>query len=350
MATEHYEYLAVNQIQCPRCGNVKEIALYAGHIVERGKIEVIDHPEPRLDDGETGQILFQPVLACLCGSDMPFFQEGGNSYPLEPGYSLHEMVGEVIATNGEKFKPGEKVLAVPIRQQGFFERYVLPEKRAIPLDPRCADEDAVLSQPLATVLYALRKLPNLLDLDVAIVGQGPVGHIFCAVLRNLGARQIIAIDKLKSRLVRNRDMGATDVIHAGTDDPVEAVRELTDGKMADLVIECVGHGEQALNLCESLCCEHGRILFFGVPLETIEQINWRKIFFKELTIHTSVDPDFERDFPLAMRWVAERRIDLTPLITHRFPLEDVQEAFQIFGGRRDGALKVFLDLPGEWSV
>ncbi len=75
---------------------------------------------------------------------------------------------------------------MPIRQRGLYERYTLSEERAIPLDHRRPPEQALLAQPLGTVIFALKKLPSVLDKDVVIVGQGPIGQLFNASLRNLG--------------------------------------------------------------------------------------------------------------------------------------------------------------------
>jgi threonine dehydrogenase-like Zn-dependent dehydrogenase len=318
--------------------------VFAGQIQRRGRIEIVEVPEARLDG--PGEILFQPSTACLCGSDLPFFDGEHLEYPLRPGLSLHEMVGTVVESSGSHFRAGEKVLAVPVGQAGFFERYALSEERAVPIDPRIPSEEmAVLAQPLGTVIYALKKLPPLVDAEVAVVGQGPMGQIFCATLRNLGAREIIAIDRLRSRLERSPGFGATVLIDSSAEDPVEAVERATAGRLCDLVIECVGHRDQQLDLCARLCRHGGRVLCFGVPPDRITVEVWRQLFNRNITIHTSVDPDFRRDFPLAMRWIAERRVDVSRLITHRFPLRGAQEAFETFRDRCDGALKVILELP-----
>jgi threonine dehydrogenase-like Zn-dependent dehydrogenase len=255
------------------------------------------------------------------------------------------MIGRVAATNGSRFRAGDRVLCVPVNQCGLFERYVVSEERAIPLDPRVPDEHAVLAQPLGTVMFATRKLPAIIDRTVAVVGQGPIGHLFNMVLRNLGAREIIGIDRLASRLERSRVTGATHVVCTDQQCPVEAVSRLTGGQMADIVIEAIGHDEQAFNLCTELCGNGGRMLYFGVPPVTIDAIRWRELFFKSITVHTSVNPDFRSDFPLAMRWIAERRVDVAPLLTHRYPLREIQTAFETFRDRRDGALKVLVDFP-----
>lgn len=320
----------------------------AGRIVAPGRIEFVDVPEPGLPAGSAGgagEILFQPELACLCGSDLPYFQRATECRVIDIGHSLHEMIGTVVATNGNRFRPGDRVLCVPVDQCGLFERYVVSAERAIPLDDRVPAEQALLAQPLGTVLFALKKLPPLLDLDVVVVGQGPIGQLFNAALRNLGARRIIGVDLLASRLATSRRMGATDVVCNAGQDPVAALAALTDGRLADVVIEAVGHAEQALNLCIDLCRHAGRILYFGVPPWTLDGVRWRDLFLKNLTVHTSVNPDFRADFPLAMRWIGEGRVNLAPLITHRFPLAEIQAAFETFRDRKDGAQKVLIEFP-----
>ncbi|MBX3437904.1 MAG: alcohol dehydrogenase catalytic domain-containing protein, partial [Planctomycetaceae bacterium] len=155
--------------------------MLAGQITQPRRIELINIAEPTLPE-EPGQIIFQPEIGCLCGSDLPYFDGELSQEPHQIGHSLHEMVGSVVDTSGNKFRPGDRVLAVPINQVGLFERFVLSEQRAIPLDPRPDEEHALLAQPLGTVLYALRKLPSFIDQTVVVVGQGPIGQMLNAVL------------------------------------------------------------------------------------------------------------------------------------------------------------------------
>lgn len=318
--------------------------MLAGSITTPNRIDLIEVPEPTLSNDGPPEIIFQPEITCLCGSDLPFFTMNGE-YPLELGHSLHEMIGTVVETNGKRYKPGDRVLSVPFNQLGLFERFALPEERAIPLDTRVPEEHAMLAQPFGTVVFALKKLPNMIDKDVAVVGAGPIGQLFCAGLRNMGARHIISIDKLESRLATSPKMGATHTVCNQDADAVGSVRDILRGELPDVVIEAVGHGDQALNLCIELCRPFGRILYFGVPPETIDGVRWRDLLIKNLTVHTSVNPSFERDFPLAMQWIGEGRVDLSPIITHRFPLAEIQTAFETFRDRTDGALKVIVEFP-----
>ena len=317
--------------------------MLAGQITQRRRIELTDHPEP--EPGKSGEIVFQPEIACLCGSDVPYFVAKHPEYPLQVGLSLHEMVGTVLWADGSRFREGQKVLAVPTNHVGIFERFAITENFVVPLDLRRPLEEMILCQPLGTVLYGLRLLPNLLGWNVVVVGQGPIGQLFCGALRNLGARQIIGIDRIAARLSLSQRMGATAVINVEQEDPIAAVADLTGGTMADLVVEAVGHEHQALNLCIDLCRRLGRIHYFGVPPQIVDGIRWRDVMMKNLSFSTSLGPDFARDYPLAMQWIGEGRIDVRPLVTHSFPLSEIQTAFETFSDRKDGACKVLIRFP-----
>lgn len=329
--------------------------MLAGHFPAKHRIELVDVPEPVLDraspePGQPGDIIFQPEISCLCGSDLPYFNAEHPEFTnRKVGHSLHEMTGTVVATNGKKFRPGDKVLAVPVNQQGLYERYVVSEARAIPVDPRLPKNRAFLAQPLGTVIFGIKKLPQVLDQDVVIVGQGPIGQMFTACMRMLGAREIIAVELLESRLALSPKMGATATINPNKADVAAEVSRITGGAMADIVIEAVGHADHALNLALSLVKQAGRLLYFGVPPEKVDQVSWRDAFVRNVTVHTTVNPDFSRDFPLAMRWLAEGRMDLGPLVTHTYPLREIQTAFETFRDRKDGAQKVVLEFPAGQS-
>ena len=290
--------------------------MLAGEIYGPKQIRLVDVPEPELDPDGSGEIIFQPELSCLCGSDMLFFEEEHPEYKPRLGHSLHEMIGRVVATNGQRYQVNDRVLCVPEDQNGLWERYVVNENRAIPVDPRPPEHHALMAQPLGTVFLAWQRIPPVLGQSVVVIGQGPMGQLFCATLRNLGARQIIAVDKIGYRLETSLKMGATDVVNSSEVDPVETVKSLTDGKGADLVIEVVGHTEQVLNLCIDLGCVDSRILFFGVPMDVIQEIHWRKLFWNRQNVITSVGPDFATDFPLAMQWIAEGRLVSRDSVIH----------------------------------
>lgn len=321
--------------------------MLAGKMSGDHQVELIDIPEPTLPPrtDDTSYIIFQPEIGCLCGSDVPYFT--GADVPSERviTHSLHEMIGSVVETNGDRFKPGDRVLAVPFDQRGLAERYSLPDTRAIPLDSRISEEEAMMAQPLGTVIFALRKLPNVIGKTVAVVGQGPIGQLYTMCLRNLGAKQIIAIDINEDRLAISKEHGATSTISADKQDVISEILSLTDRQGCDIVIEAIGHDEIALNLCIDLCRRFGIILFFGVPSVRVNDLRMFDLLQKSIQIITSMDPDFTLDFPLAMQWIAEGRVDVSRILTHRYPLSEIQQAFELFRDRKDGCIKVVIEFP-----
>ena len=250
--------------------------MLAAEIYDEKQIRMIDIEEPTLQGSEGGDIIFQPELACLCGSDLLYFEADNPAYKPEIGHSLHEMIGTVVDTNGSKFKVGDQVLCVPYRQMGLQERFVCTEKQAIPVDARPDLREALLAQPLGTVLFATRRLPNLQGLNVAVIGQGPMGQLWNVTLKQLGCRQIIGVDLNAERLKVSPQMGATETLQVSTGQSDEeiaaAVQKTLGGQKPDLVIECVGHREQVVNLCLEICKEHGNVFFFGVPTQTLQEI------------------------------------------------------------------------------
>ena len=147
-------------------------------------------------------------------------------------------------------------------------------------------------------------------------------------------------------MARSCEFGATDVFvtrEPGGRDAIARVAELTGGVLADLVVEAVGHEEQQFNLAASLTRTKGRVLYFGIPPDQMIPVALEPIVRKSLTIHTSVPDDLRPFVTIAQRAIKRGQIDPVRLITHRFPFAQVQQAFETYRDRRDGALKVILD-------
>jgi len=318
----------------------------AGRITAPHRIELVDVDAPhRPADGE---VIVALETACLCGSDIAYFSEPQPAYPLPLGLSLHEMIGTVIASASPAFKRGDRVMPLPLGLRGLFEHLVIPDARVVHVgrldEPGALPNDvAVLAQPLATVLSALTTVPNVVGSLVVVVGQGPMGQLLNAALASVGAARIIGIDRIPGRLDVSLALGATDAINASDADPVAAVRELTGGRMADLVVEAVGHGEQAFDLAVALCRDRGRMLYFGVPPEGPMAVDWHRVFRKSLTIQASTPSDLRPFVRTALQWIRERRIEPQRLVTHRFAVHDIQRAFEYYSDRIDGAMKVLVD-------
>src|SRR5437879_1937033 len=178
--------------------------IWAGQIVAPRRVEIVPvaMPEP----GE-GQIRVRSRIGCLCGSDLPYYYGDprnpileGLEMPLVPSLSLHELIGTVDASRCEQFQEGDPVLALPYGNRGLAEAFLSEPARAVPLPADATGDHLVLAQPLGTVFHAVNKLGPLINQTVVVVGQGPMGLLFTALLTRLAVRRVIALELLPARL------------------------------------------------------------------------------------------------------------------------------------------------------
>jgi threonine dehydrogenase-like Zn-dependent dehydrogenase len=331
----------------------------AARITEPMKIEVVEVEKPEVEEG---QILVRNKIAGICGSDMPFFlRERPMEYPLAPGVPGHECIGVVAQTRCKEYKEGDEVLALPIGVCGFAEYFVSVPAGTVRLPVGDMRDKLVVAQPLGTVIHACRKLFHPLlhpareesaPLDVgswrfpgtkvAILGQGPIGLLFTAMVRSMKADPVIGIDLMDYRLEVAMKMGATHVINRSNSDLTKMVSKITDGTMADLVIEAVGK-DSTVNDCFALTRRGGTVLAFGVPRKSVYELMFPELFRKELKLLGSVGPEAQIDFPPAVDLVANGKIDISHIISHRMPLDDIQKAFEMAAMKKDGAIKILLE-------
>ncbi len=318
----------------------------AAQLVAPRRFKFVDVPTPEISAPEG--ILVRVERAAICGSDMPSFayDHPASAYPMPPGVSVHECIGVVAASRSPRFKEGDWVLALPDRSNGLAEYFTSAAPRAIHLASFPHKEQILMTQPLGTVVWACRKLPNLLLKDAVVMGQGPMGLLMAHTLSNLGARTVIAMDRLDYRLDASKKMRATHTVNVDREDPVEAVRRVTDGRMADLAVEIVGHQQETLNRCLELVKRGGTVLAFGVPDDQVYGVDFARIIRQNITLIGTIGPDVQNDFPMAMDMIVQGRVNVAPMITHVLPFEAAQRGFEMFVNRTDGAIKVVLNYDG----
>ncbi len=317
----------------------------AGQIVAPRQIEIVDIEQPNLANYPDGTVMIKTAHSAICGTDMPSFvlEHPAESYPLQPGLSIHEAIGVITDSKSDRFKPGDEVLALPRYIGGLSEYFLSDESVTMPLTDFPRKDCILMSQPLGTVVWACRKLPNLLNLDVVVVGQGPMGLLFTHTLSNLGAKTVITTDVVDFRLSVSKKMRATHTINAAKQDPAAVVEGITEGRMADLVIEVVGHQTETINDCLQLLKRGGTLLAFGVPDDLVYDFHFADFFRKNINFIGSVGPDAPNDFPLAMDMIAQGRIDVSPIITHHLPFTEAQLGFEMALNKKDEAIKIVFD-------
>lgn len=315
----------------------------AAIVVDKEKIEIIEADEPDLAKYPVGSIKIKTELSAICGSDSPSFTLEQKDYPGRLGTSIHEAIGTVSQSNSGRFKPGDRVLALPREIGGCSEYFLSHEDVTVPLIDFHSQEQILMSQPLGTIIWAARKLGSVIDKDIVIFGAGPMGLLASHTFSNLGAKTVTVVDVVAFRLDVARRMRATSTIDATREDPLERIAEITDGRMADLAIEMVGHNFETINTCIDAVKRLGTVLGFGVPDDDVYPIDYSKIIRKNIQVLGSIGPEAQADFPLAMNWIAEGRIDVSPILTHRLPFTEVQKGFELFVGERDKTIKVVLE-------
>lgn len=317
--------------------------MLAGHITGKRRLEMIEIPIPEVEQGE---FLVQLQVGSICGSDLPYFLFD-RSHPaltesppsLPPTLSLHELVGFVAKSRSKQFREGDRVLGLPtVPHRGLAEYFVSSDDRAVLL-PEGPAHHLVVSQPLGTVIHAYRKLPEALETAV-VLGQGPIGQLFTALLRSIGVAKLIAVDVLPERLKFSTKMGATHTVCGTASEVAAAIETITEGKLVDLAVEAIGK-EETLNLAAQLVRRNGTLLAFGLPHKFNYDFAFHDFFWNEGRLICSLGPTVD-DFRVAVDMISNGVISVAPLVTHTFPLTSAQEAFTLFADRTDGVIKVAL--------
>jgi L-iditol 2-dehydrogenase len=315
----------------------------AARWVDVGRVVCEEVPRPSPSDGE---ILVRTAYTSICGSDLHSVYGGAPPEGVAAGHPGHESVGEVIESRCPGFEPGDHVLTVPHFVDGrcMAEYQALPGTFCIRLTDQAPLSHLLMAQQLGTVIFALRRHPlDLAGRDVAVIGQGSAGAFFTFLLKRAGAARVLVSDKSPARLAYSRQLGADLAVNANEDDFRSAVLEATGERGADLVVEAVGSRE-TFPLSLELAAPRATVLWFGLPEGTEDYpFSFREFFGKFLTAYaisgTQGEPGFG-SFRYAVRLIADGAIDVTPLLSHVLPVDEVEKAYQIAHDRTDGALKV----------
>ncbi len=309
--------------------------------------EFVEVPTPNL---KPDHALIRPLCLSLCASDVFMLRHmPPELYPLPPGSSGHEMIGVIEAMDApdSSLKVGDNTLTIAPEQTAMAEYYLAPIENVLPLPDDTPFDHLVQAQQIGTVIYACKQLPNLIGKDVVIIGQGSAGLWFNFMAKRLGARRIIAVDLQAHRLAVSSFYGATHTIHNAIDDPTEALQTITGGKLADVVIEAAGE-VSSINLAIKLAQDYGFLLQFGVPHEETFAVEYSDLFRKCLNLKACVFASREPGHTstlMALDMIASGELDVAPILTHRFPFEQVLEAYELQATRNEGNIKILIDMP-----
>ena len=245
------------------------------------------------------------------------------------------MVGvvEAIDDPDSPIQPGQEALVLVPGSTAMAEYYLASTYHVLPLPENGKPLDHQLqAQQLGTVIYSTKALPNIVNKRVAVIGQGSAGLWWNFMVRRLGARQVIAVDLQAHRLAISEHYGATHTVHNAEIDTVEAVAELTNGEMPEVVIEAAGEID-SINLAIDLVQSHGFLFYFGVP-RSHAPIPFNIFGFFRKCINAQAMVGALSDPGHACTWQALDLInrgiaDVGPMLTHHFAFDQVLEAYEL---------------------
>lgn len=224
------------------------------------------------------------------------------------------------------------------RDGGMTQSMEVPVENLYPVPPSIADEAIPVLQVLATCMHAHRELPLFPGDPVVVLGLGVTGLLHLQIARLRGASPVIGVSRSAEKLALATRLGA-DLVAPADGTEIDVVLEATDGGAA-LVIECVGSAA-TLGTAVRMLRVGGRVCCYGTITGGSTEFPWYDLYFKEVTLTNprSADP---MDFPAAIDAVAGGRIEVDPIVTHRFPLSDVMGAIAMAGDPT--SLKVVVDV------
>jgi L-iditol 2-dehydrogenase len=325
----------------------------AAVITAPGRVEIADRPRPQPGPGD---LLLRTLAASICASDFHslFPGTGEEALAREPSDVLgHEAVGVVEESRDPGFQAGDLVLATPPVPIGrtFADYQCIPARYALPLPAGHDPADLVMAQQLGTAVFALKDfMPGALASSAAVIGLGPAGLNFVQLLAHRGVGAIIGADPCSWRLDAARELGATDVIDPQETDTVAAIAGLTGGRGAELVVEAAGlnHTRRQAMLAVTL---RGRVGLFGLPEAGAPDMSmpFGRLFRQRASIHTTFDAQNEpglASFAEARDLIIAGAVKPRVLISHRYPLDRIAEAFDAARHRPPGVRKVVIDVQG----
>jgi L-iditol 2-dehydrogenase len=331
---------------------------------------MVNVPEPTIK--KDNDVLLKVEAVGVCGSDVHYYETGriGSQiveYPFVVGHECAATVKAVgravtrvkvgdgvvvdpaIACNNcDQCKEGRrntcrnlKFLGCPGQASGCLCEYiVMPEDCCFPIDDKITLEQGVLCEPLAIGVYVVKQACMSKNAAITILGAGPIGLSCLVSAKAENVNTCYVTEKIEERAEAAEKNGATWVGNPDKEDIVKEILRLKPTGV-DVVFECAGQ-QETINQAVELLKPGGKLMLVGIP--RLERISFMidKIRRKEITI-ANVRRQNECT-QMAIDLIADSKINADFMITHRFKLEQTQQAFDMVAGYRDGVIKALIEL------
>ena len=229
-------------------------------------------------------------------------------------------------------------LGVGVNRPGCFAEFLsLPASNVITLPDNISGDQAAIMDPFGNATHCALAF-NVVGEDVLITGAGPIGIMAVAIMRHIGARNVVITDVNDHRLELARNMGATRAVNVKYQSIKDVMEELGMSEGFDVGLEMSGN-PMALNDMVKAMNHGGRMAILGIPPQETP-VDWSQVIFKGLEIKGIYGREmFETWYKMIA--MLQSGLNISPVITHHFPIDDYQNAFQIMASGQSG--KVILD-------
>ncbi len=323
-----------------------------------------DVPKPAIGIND---VLIRVEKAGICGTDLHIYNWDAwaqKTVPV-PLVAGHEFAGRIVevGSNVHDFKPGDVVSGeghvvcgrcrncmagrraqckdtqgVGVNRPGAFAEYIaLPVTNVWYHDPKIPREVQAIFDPFGNAVHTALAFPVLGE-DVLITGAGPIGCMAAAVARHAGARHVVITDVNPYRLELARKMGATLALDARSERVADAQKRLGMKEGFDVGLEMSGHPEAFREMLRNMF-HGGRIAMLGIPGQEMA-IDWNVVVFNMLTIRGIYGREMYETW-YQMTVLLQSGLDISPVITHRFPCGEFEKGFEVM--RTGNCGKVVLD-------
>lgn len=303
------------------CGT--DIHLYKGYRVGPWEID-----QDRIFGHEFGGVITGT------GKDVPDIFQEGRRVVVEPNIGCGQCK-TCVAGNYVQCEKGQSIIGIH-RNGGFAEYVVAPHEKVFLIPDNFSFKAASVFEPFAICVYGLVRAPVLPGDTVVVMGPGVAGHHFTMLAKASGASKVILTGPNQARLDLGKKIGADVIINVKQKDLVEEVLKETNGEGANYVFEAAGVQGTLENMVK-VAANKAKINIYGVPVKPIDNVDFSEYLFKDITLVTSSGA--QNTFPKGIKIVSSGAVDIEKVITHTFPLDDIERAFEVVDKRLDGVGK-----------